>query len=523
MKNSRYYPYERNRYFYGKLLTVRDFESEQKYMNDKRRLINRLLFGSGVVCGLKVVAVDNKTISMEAGVALDCSGREIVVASPVTQKLSMVEGFTNNEYSKNVYLCIAYDEKGKEPVHSVASSSGGTEEVSEYNRFNEGYKLIIREDNPDPSTFGYSYLAEENHLVYQDSQVKVWQKTPRYVNPGDTFELKIKVEKTIQTPRLELEYEIVSDHFYTVDGGTTLKISFTEPDYGQEISYESGYLLKAGDMKNTTGSIRLKENSFRIKIGDKELNAAQDCINNVQIIDGPVKDEIIQSYFNLTLEQCVECAPEQYVYLAKISLLHMGPTFIIEKVENKPFGEYVYNTSLLYRLGLLDQGQREVEFSTRASATELEEDEKPQAFVNYNRDNNRFDFQLGIPRSKVMIESINTGTVDVELERNPKVGKSYFSEEIEHGLGPGPVFIITGLEEATEDDTNDINQSGGMLLFGNQDVFHKSPYESNLPSASVGSILYPMVGRFRTGIQLHYGTKLTKIRVRWWAYRKLPD
>ena len=42
------FPFERNRYFYGKLLTVRDFESEQKYFNDKSRLLNRLLFGSGV-------------------------------------------------------------------------------------------------------------------------------------------------------------------------------------------------------------------------------------------------------------------------------------------------------------------------------------------------------------------------------------------------------------------------------------------------------------------------------------------
>ena len=35
MKNMKYFPFERNKYFYGKLLTVDDFETEQRYMNDK--------------------------------------------------------------------------------------------------------------------------------------------------------------------------------------------------------------------------------------------------------------------------------------------------------------------------------------------------------------------------------------------------------------------------------------------------------------------------------------------------------
>ena len=74
MKNLKYFPFERSRYFYGKLLTVDDFETEQKYANDKRRLINRFLHGSGVVCGMNVVRVDDRTISVERGMALDFAG-----------------------------------------------------------------------------------------------------------------------------------------------------------------------------------------------------------------------------------------------------------------------------------------------------------------------------------------------------------------------------------------------------------------------------------------------------------------
>lgn len=145
MNRSRYIPFERNRYFYGKLLTVRDFMSEQTYFSDKRRLTNRLLFGSGVIAGLQVVAVDDKSISIETGAALDQMGREIIVPSPLTVKLSNVDGFMNNDYAKNVYLCLEYNEKGKEPVHTVAGALGGSEDVSEHNRILESYRLFVRE------------------------------------------------------------------------------------------------------------------------------------------------------------------------------------------------------------------------------------------------------------------------------------------------------------------------------------------------------------------------------------------
>lgn len=45
MRNLKYFSFERNKYFYGKLLSVSDFETEQRYMNDKRRLINRFKIG----------------------------------------------------------------------------------------------------------------------------------------------------------------------------------------------------------------------------------------------------------------------------------------------------------------------------------------------------------------------------------------------------------------------------------------------------------------------------------------------
>jgi hypothetical protein len=47
--------FKRNNYFYGKLLTVKDFQTEQQFFINKQRLINRLVHGVGVVCGLEVL------------------------------------------------------------------------------------------------------------------------------------------------------------------------------------------------------------------------------------------------------------------------------------------------------------------------------------------------------------------------------------------------------------------------------------------------------------------------------------
>ncbi len=76
---------ERNRYFHGQMLYDRNFRLETDYHNGKRWLINRLVVGYGVVCGLgvKPAEEDEPTFIVEPGVAIDRWGREIVVDGEV--------------------------------------------------------------------------------------------------------------------------------------------------------------------------------------------------------------------------------------------------------------------------------------------------------------------------------------------------------------------------------------------------------------------------------------------------------
>lgn len=73
-------PTLRNAFYYGKLMDAYHFELETNYLNAKRWLLNRLVVGSGVVCGLDVHGHGDGHLSLSPGVAIDRCGREIVVA-----------------------------------------------------------------------------------------------------------------------------------------------------------------------------------------------------------------------------------------------------------------------------------------------------------------------------------------------------------------------------------------------------------------------------------------------------------
>jgi hypothetical protein len=529
MKKTRYYPFERNRYFYGKLLTVRDFESEQKYFNDKRRLMNRLLHGAGVITGLQVIAVDDKSVSVEMGAAIDALGREIIIPSPVTLKLSMMHGFTNNEYAKNVYLCLAYDEKGKEPVHSVANAAVRSDEISEYNRVMESYKVFIREEAPDPSSFPIENLMEQTSVLYQDGNVRILQKTPRYVNPGDVFDISICVEKTLQAAKISFEFEIVGQQLLVEDATT---VSFNEPQDRQETEYEVKVRMRADASSRGKGSIGVKRDNAVLRIGDKQVSLSSNRTNEVMIIDGAVDKQWVDDFVNRSLEDSLDSPSDPCIYLARISLLQMGPTYMIEKVDQVPFNEYVYNASAIQKLTRKDASKSLLSGSITAKSKlrKISSGQEPELNVTFNQQKSELSFDLGLPPVGSGDE-MRTGVVEIPVAALNKFaaspfgrgGKSYVSPEIEHGLGLGSLFIFTGIEEVNDDYISDILSSSERLYYGSTDVFKGSEYEPSGPDVKIGTILYPQKGSFRIGVRLQQPTEATQINIRWWAFKKISD
>ena len=173
MNNLQYSAGERNRYFYGKLMTVRDFEDEQTYFNDKRRLGNRMLHGAGVAAGLGVLLVDNQTFSLEAGMALDYLGLEIVVRDPCVKRISAIRGFDQIRESGDVYLGIAYREEPCEGTFSVAGSGEGSGVNQEFNRVQEGYELFLTTREPNRAQLGVDSVLYDLCRLYDEGGIRI--------------------------------------------------------------------------------------------------------------------------------------------------------------------------------------------------------------------------------------------------------------------------------------------------------------------------------------------------------------
>jgi hypothetical protein len=140
--------FERNNYYHGKSLSARDLLAEQRYFNEKRWLINRTVFGWGVVCGLEV-SVDGDCLVVSPGLALDCCGHEVLVCERQTVH---VQALNEQLAGDPAYgggggvrwvLCLEYRECKVEPVE-LPGSCGDDEPDREHNRFRDGYRLRFR-------------------------------------------------------------------------------------------------------------------------------------------------------------------------------------------------------------------------------------------------------------------------------------------------------------------------------------------------------------------------------------------
>lgn len=213
--------FEKNKYFYGKLMTVRDFETEQGYFDGKRRLINRTIHGVGIVCGLNVKDLTEKPsgskkyiIKISPGVALDCCGNEIVVDKSYAEKEIEIEG------SKTNYLYIKYDKCETESV-PVPADASTCKEVCCNNKVKECFKLVWGSKPSDPTppiVDPIKIIAGCPSCPTSESEPKVLLQVYNGMNPDETNTNKYR-SLIYNNPLL---YDIINDHItHGVHGGST--------------------------------------------------------------------------------------------------------------------------------------------------------------------------------------------------------------------------------------------------------------------------------------------------------------
>jgi hypothetical protein len=172
-----YNDFRRPRYFHGKLLDDKDFRAEQNYHSGKRRLLNRSLHGSGVVCGLEVTSQKGaQWFKISPGVAFDHEGNEIWVETeervdisnllpPADAKTKQPDCPPATSTTPNTYyIAICYKEAGTDPVPVYLPGASCDNTTCEYSSDKEGYciKLLTTCDQPKAKDGLFKNLCAAN-------------------------------------------------------------------------------------------------------------------------------------------------------------------------------------------------------------------------------------------------------------------------------------------------------------------------------------------------------------------------
>lgn len=482
MKNTNYFPFERNNYYYGKLLSVDDFRLEQKYGNDKRRMMNRFLYGTGVVTGMNVVAVDDTSLLIENGLALDDTGREIVIDKPVVCPLHMLEGFSDYAEDRNtgyLYLCVAYEEEETQAVHSISHS--GQKSGTAYNKIKEGYRLYLTRNEPETSDLSSRSLFEHSQVIYWGRGIRVRQILPRFVRGKETAELKIEVENMGQQEHFAFSYELDLVCF-SYEGRSRMTVSFDELLFEKAGRYTYTYQLDTLGVKETQGTVSLVPDSFKLRIGQSQFQEKAEGRAVVQIGTRGRKEEVRKNYYEKGMDQILKDSGSPDLYLAKITLLRAGDSVVIDEIEKMPFGQYVASSFLQ------DALFRMTEQGGVGSADQAGSDKE------------RYGAGKGESASLALAE----GTEEIELGAGAPKGKKIFSREISHGLGMGRTAIILSLEE---DDSEN-------AYFGTTGIFRE-----NIPQVELAARTDAQKGTFVIGIQMQAATPKERLRIHWTALR----
>lgn len=478
MNNIGLLPLERNNYFKGKLLSAGSFEAEQKYYNDKRRLTNRFAGSFGVVCGLDTVSVSDDKISVEAGVAIDGCGREIVVDAPNVMRLSALNGYDVNKSGGDYYLYIEYAEKLTDEVKLDRESGSG----SAFDKISESFGLYLTDTPPRGGHGGSGSYYKHSAVIFKNEDAEIRLTVPKYIKAKELFPLEVTVVPRDPAAELRAGFTIDlkcvrygNESSIRVDLDTRLEKS----SYGE---YTQRFICGGMNIVNDMAEFSVTAGEPEIRIGDQRYTSGEDVtIKSVMTADDPAKcacDSCRTTLFNF-----VNNGSEIDVCLAKISF----ENYAITKIREFPFEHYyktntelaIENAALRDKISVLE---KTLNTSERETGGGLGEDSTAD---------------------------ISSGEAVIDLGIGGKAGRRFFSEEISHGLGLGNVQVTVGLKDESSDDE--------CFVFGSQEIFDE---KSEGIKAELAVRVNNDTGTFRIGLRLLESAAEYNAVVHWTAVRR---
>ena len=479
------------------MLTSADFQAEQNYVNNKRRFVNSMMFGSGIVCGCNVLSLDDLSILVESGMAVDDFGREIVIASSVVKKLSAIEGFDSLATNKAL-LCLRYREDNVHTVYSVGYQDNKSSEY-EYNRINESYDLFLLDAaNVTPRVSLENELLV-HHDLFSDTDHKISLVIPSQIPKGKSAKIVVRIDKISDKP-VTVSYESVLQIpvFTTTDGSHELTIEINDVSLGEGESIEKEYWITAQETPVENAEIVVKAGSSVLRVDGHEISIPDAPSLKVGITDLDTESLVTREVSKLSLELRTGLATVDYLVLACIDLVRTESAYIIDKITDGIEKRYIATPSQHFERSKLSaffadkpvQGREE----GRVERTAPAESE-------------------GKPTSGHI--QVATGTLEIPLGDKPRRGDIRYSGEIMHGLGKGNVYVEIGYEQFNEDRS--LGMSAKSTVYGNAELFAVGP--DSIPEVETAVKVLNDKGSFIVAAKIGKEPEFLTLTYRWVAIR----
>ena len=501
--NTDFFPVVRNRYFYGKLLTVRDFEVEQSYVRKKSQLLSRLSLGAGVVCGLGVSASDDATLLIESGMALDYQGRMVVVEEPLLRKLQMIDGQETLQGQEAAYLCLAYDEEDVEPVNAVGADTG---ESRQCNMTKEGFRLFLTAQPPEFRSLLEAGGRDNVSVLYASQELTLVLSAPEAVCAGAEFTVEVLVVKNERTAPVHFRLEGESAFVDSEDG--RVRLEFRESPEEKRRVYTARFQLKARQLSGMDSPLFPSGGEIDLELGSHSYKNYIEVETRCHLCAG--EEELARRrQITDSLERRLR-GRDLPIYLAKLELIQSAGSIFLASVTNLPFNQ---------RLGRETDraGQRELQAVT-TSVRGLEYWQKPDVKAVYQPSTGALHFDFGIPAPEQYDYAVSHGTVEITLPGGLRVNSRVYSEEIAHGLGPGAVDVRLSVEFQDQSAGNET-----ALYFGNSEVFRGKSAPAAPPWVETAVLVYPERGTMRIGLWLHDVVEGNRLTVHYFAQKPERD
>lgn len=451
MNNNKLYPFERNRYYPGKMLTSADFQAEQNYHINKVRFLNGLMYGSGVICGLGVFSLDDQSVLVESGAAIDGQGREIVVESSTVKKLSAIEGF-DSLTGDIARLCVRFKESEIHNVYSVNRKED--EKEYEFNRISEGYELFLVDKEAESAEYTPESEFLTRETLFKSENYIGEILIPSTVCKGKNVKIVLEIRKLSRNDvslncRALLEMPV----FVTADGEHEVEIGIENLSLLEGETFRKEYWAHVQETPALASELILRSGTAGAFENDSAIGTSSNFSLRVRLSTISPLELVSSETGKVNLEMRGIGLMDDSVPLADLKIVRTSNNYLIDTISEDTAKSYIMTPAqILERSRYLSYFHKEVDITEK----KIERIEP----VTASAGNTRTEFS-----------NIATGTLEVPLGKNVRAGDIRYSGEIPHGLGPGNVYVDIGYTYVSDDPEVSINQK--CTFYGNPDLFSR--------------------------------------------------